>query len=237
MKGVFFALIASLSLLATDATAAEWTSEVEGGAVKTSGNTSTQTINGKAKIVAEYTQWRQTLKGSALNTKDNNATTGEKYDASLKTDYKLSDRSYLFLRLGYESDRFTGYRSRITETLGYGRDLFKTNNFLWNLELGAGARQDRLTDGTRKKSAIFRASSEAKWKISDNTKFAEEASTEGGKSGWITKSVTSLQSHIYGSLSSKIYFGLTHTSKVPVGKTKLDTETGISLVYAFSTKK
>jgi len=238
MKLTILSLLAALPvLLVTPASAADWTTEIEGGAVRTSGNTSTQTVNGKAKIVAEYTQWRQTLKGSALNTRDNNATTGEKYDVSLKTDYKLSDRSYLFLRLGYESDRFSGYRSRVTETLGYGRDLFKTETFLWNLELGGGARQDHLTDNTRKQATIFRGSSLATWKISDSAKFSEEVSEEGGKNGWVTKSTTALQTQVYGSLSSKIYFSLTHTSQVPAGKKKLDTETGISLVYAFSTQK
>jgi putative salt-induced outer membrane protein YdiY len=59
-------------------------------------------------------------------------------------------------------------------------------------------------------------------------------SEDGGADGWVTHGVTSLQSRIYGNLSSKIYVSFTNTSKVPAGRKMLDTETGVNLVYSFA---
>jgi putative salt-induced outer membrane protein len=228
-------MILAAGLHAGEAQGADWSGEVDGGAVRTSGNIETQSLNAHGKLAVRYGPWKQTLRGNALNTQNQGATTGERYRLSLKTNYHLTERSYLFGRIGYVNDRFTGYRSRTTETTGYGRDLIQNERFHWNLELGGGARQDRLVDGTRRQSAILRGATHAAWRISDSTKLKQMISEDGGADGWVTHSVTSLQSRIYGNLSSKIYFRFTNTSKVPAGRKKLDTETGVNLVYSFDT--
>ncbi|OIO67479.1 MAG: hypothetical protein AUJ57_11245 [Zetaproteobacteria bacterium CG1_02_53_45] len=225
-------LVAATSASAEDAES-NWKNNLELGAVKTNGNTQTMTLNSALKMVHDGANLRETLTASANNSTSKNTTTAEKYDASLQEDWKITERDYLFFRLGFESDRFAGFRHRFSETAGYGRDLIKTEDFSWNLELGAGLRQSRFTDRTRKNEAIGRAASNIGWNISESARFTQALSTEGGKSGWSSKSVTGLQHKLNSHLASKISLKLDHNSKVPAATKKLDIETAITLVVSF----
>jgi len=210
-----------------------WSNNVELGAVKTNGNTQTLTLNSAATLTHDGPHLRDTIKASANNSSDRNATTAEKYSISLQEDWKITERDYLFVRIGFESDRFAGFKRRFSETAGYGRDLVKTDRFSWNLELGGGLRQILFTDQSRKNEAIARVSSTLGWEINESARLTQEFSTEGGKSGWASKSVTGLQHKLNSHLSSKIAMKLDHNSKVPTGTKKLDVETAITLVVNF----
>jgi len=231
---VFF-FIAASPACADEATAstATWKNSIELGAVLTSGNTRTTTLNAKGKSVYENDAWRTTVKGSAINSSSSTSTTAEKYDASIKEDWKFSERGYLFLRLSFESDRFSGFKRRTTETIGYGRKLVKTDTFEWSAEIGGGLRQNRLTDNTSNTEGIARASTDADWQFNESSKLTQDLNTEGGANGWTSKSVTALQTALNSHLASKISLSLTHNSQVPAGRKKLDTETAITLVINY----
>jgi len=210
-----------------------WSNNIELGAVKTNGNTQTLTLNSAAKMTHSGTRLRDTITASANNSSDGSATTAEKYAASLQEDWKITERDYLFVRYSFESDRFAGFRHRFSETIGYGRDLVKADQFSWNLELGGGLRQILYTDQSRKNETIGRAATALSWNISESATLTQKFSTEGGKSGWASKSVTGLQHKLNSHLSSKIAMKLDHNSTVPTGTKKLDVETAITLVVNF----
>ncbi len=214
-------------------TPSAFTNNIELGAVQTSGNTKTLAVNAKGTSVHEGESTRQTLKGSANSSSNNNTTTAESYKVSLQDDWKVTERDYVFFRFGFESDRFAGFNRRLSETTGYGRDLIKTDEFLWKGELGGGLRQTRYTDLSKKSEGILRAATNVKWKINDTATFTEDASTEGGKSGWASESITGLQHALNSHLASKISFKVAHNSKVNTGIKKTDIETAISLVVNF----
>ncbi len=223
----------AIALFAASAQAADWKHTYEAGAVVTGGNSKTQTMNLKGHTEAHYKAWTQTFDGSAVNARQNGVTSAEKYTASLKSDYLLSTRDYVFLRLGFESDRFAGYRQRFAETVGYGRILADGERFDWKAEIGAGARQTKQLDKSRLNDAVARAQTDLGWKIGEHAKLTQMLSTEGGKNGWTSRSETALLNQINGNLSSKISLALTHNSTVPAGKKKLDTELALNLVYSF----
>jgi len=237
MKKIYLPLLSLVMITPLAAYAEEepsnWKNNIELGAVQTSGNTKTLTVNAKAKSVHEGDTLRETIAGSANNSTDNNRTTSESYQASGQVDWKITERDYLFIRGSFESDRFAGYRRRFSETVGYGRDLIKTDDLLWKLEAGAGLRQTQYIDRTKKNEAILRSATGLNWKINDSATFTQDISTEGGKSGWATESVTALQHALNSHLSSKISLKLNHNSKVPAGIKKLDVETAITLVVNF----
>lgn len=54
-----------------------------------------------------------------------------------------------------------------------------------------------------------------------------------GSDTTITRAVTALQADIVGNLAMKLSYTVEHTSQVPVGVEKTDTETAASLVYSF----
>jgi putative salt-induced outer membrane protein len=210
-----------------------WKSDVELGFVQTGGNTQTQNLNAKGKVVGDGDEFRTTLEATALNSKDGKATTSEKYSASLQEDWKMSKYDYLFGRIGFDTDRFGGFKRRIRETVGYGRDLIKNDKFHWKAEIGGGLRQSTLTTNEKTNETIARASTGIKWKINDAATFTQDLSTEGGKQGFVSNSVTAIQQKLNGRLSSKISFSAQHTSQVPVGTKKLNTETAITLVWSY----
>jgi len=234
---LFSVLIASGLAYADEAVVAEepksWKSDLELGFVQTGGNTQTQTLNAKGKVVWDGDEFRTTLEGTALSSRDGKVMTSERYTAAIQEDWKMSEVDYLFARVGFSTDRFDGYKRRIRETLGYGRDLIKSDELHWKAELGAGMRQTTLTDNTKKNDAIGRASTAVVWKINDAATFTQDLSTEGGKEGYVSNSVTALQQKLNGRLSTKLSFSAQHTSKVPAGTKKVNTETAITLVWSY----
>ena len=210
-----------------------WKSDLELGFVQTGGNTQTQTLNANGKLVWDHDTFRSTVEGSALSSRDGKAMTAERYTASIQEDWKMSKIDYLFGRIGFATDRFDGFKRRLRETVGYGRDLIKRSDLHWKAEIGAGMRQTTFTTNEKRNDAIGRASTAVMWKINDAATFTQDLSTEGGKQGFVSNSVTAVQQKLNGRLSTKISFSAQHTSKVPVATKKLNTETAISLVWSY----
>jgi len=210
-----------------------WTGEAELGFVSTSGNTETKTVNAKGKISIEISSWRYISELSALKSSNRISTTTEKYGLSGQSDYKFSEYDYFFASLRYEDDRFSGYDYRISEAVGYGRRVIENAKMTLDLELGPGARQSKFDSGVRSKEALLRGAFRFAWTISRASKFEEIITVDAGEDVTITKSVTGLTNQIVGSLAMKISHTVNHTSKVPAGKEKTDSETGVTLVYSF----
>lgn len=228
-------LLMILSLLACSgiASAAEWKSNLELGYVQTGGNTEVSSANAKGKSVRDADEWRTTLQLSALHVSDAVSTTAEKYDFSAQGDYKLTESGYLFVRLGYDTDRKGGFKSRVSETIGYGFDILKTDDKQWNAEVGAGARQIELVNGTNTSEAVGRASTFFSWNINPMATFSEELKIEGGQEGSVSSSVTALSNKLDDNFSSKVSYTVQNTSKVPAGNKKTNTELAIALVLSY----
>ncbi|MFQ5470784.1 MAG: YdiY family protein [Gammaproteobacteria bacterium] len=208
--------------------------EVELGVVLTSGNTETQNVNGKAKLINKNGQWRHTGKFEGLNSSDSGATTAEKYFLSGKSDYRFSEKSYVFGNLTYENDRFSGYEYRTNGTVGMGRQVVSGKALSIDLEAGAGIRQSKLDgSGAKDEESVLRVASDISWVISETTKLSEEISIDAGEDATISKSVTGLKSQIAGNLATKISLTIKNTSDVPVGIEETDTETAVTLVYSY----
>ena len=218
---------------ANEADFSSWSSEAELGYVKTTGNTETESLNFKSAAEYKRTDWVHTLKFETAHNSDNNGTTAEKYLLFLKTKYSISERSYLFGRVQYEDDRFSGYNYQASEVLGYGRKLIKTDELKVNAEVGAGVRQNDLEIGEDTSEGIIVFAGDIDWKINAFANLKEELTIEVGEDRTITKSVTSLKNKLNSLLSSKITYTVKHASEVPVGTKKTDTELAVTLVYAF----
>ncbi len=221
------------TVFAGQAVAEGWGGNAELGYVQTGGNADTSSLNLKGKAVKDGEEWRTTAEAGALKSDSAGTTTSEKYNASVQEDWKLSESGYLFGRLTYEQDKFGGYNSRTTETIGYGFDIMKSDEKQWNAEIGGGARQSEDTTGTKVSDTIVRASTVFNWQINKATKFTQELSTEGGKEGYITKSLTALTNQLAGNLSSKVSYAVQNNSKAPAGTKASDTILSASLVFSY----
>ena len=218
---------------ADEASSKLWKGNAELGIIKTSGNTTTQSINANAGIVYERDRWRHSAKAEILNSSSDNVTSSERYTATGKSDYKFDALSYVFGRLNYENDRFAGYQYRTTEVIGYGRRVINKDAVSLDLEAGPGARQIKFTDGDSNNEAIGRASAMFAWKVSKTATFTEELSSDIGQDSTISESVTALKAQVIGNLAMKVSYKVRIVSKVPIGTKKTDSETALTLVYGF----
>ena len=236
-KTIPIAVCVAAALLGHEALAnpeSAWKGDAELGLLITNGNTKTKNISAKGKVVNDRDRWRHTVTAEALNTSEQGATSSERYYVSGKSDYKLTEKSYTFGLLTYENDRFSGYDHRTTETLGYGRNVIKRETLTLDLEAGLGARQSKISDtGENQNEGLIHLAGSLGWKLSETSTFTEDLSSDIGEKSTVTKSVTALKTQIAGNLASKLSFTAQHSSKVPAGVTKLDTETAITLVYGF----
>lgn len=226
-------LVSHVALAADEGEPAAWKGEAELGLVYTSGNTETDTVSAKAKISREQDKWRHAGEFSALNTSDKTGTTAERYEVKGQSDYKFSKREYIFGIVNYENDRFSGYDYRVSESIGYGRRVLERSDMTLDLEAGPGARQSKLDNGDSDSEFLVRGAAKYAWSISKTSKFTEDLTVEAGQDATITKSVTALSSKINGDLAMRLSYTFKHTSDVPPGIEKTDTETAVTLVYSY----
>lgn len=219
---------------AQESAAEGWSGEAELGFVVTGGNTDTETFNTKIKLSHEAAPWRHTGRLDVLKGSDNGDTNADRVAASVKTDRSLDDASYLYGLLNYEDDEFSGYDYRASESVGYGRRLLRSDAVSLNVEAGFGARQSELSaTGENQDEGIVRVAGLLEWAISDATRFTQELDSETGSDFTVTRSLSALSAQIAGNLAAKFTVRVSHTSDVPPGVDKTDTETSTTLVYKF----
>lgn len=216
-----------------------WAGNAELGFIQTSGNSDTQSFNGKFNLVHELEPSTTSLKLEALTSEEDGTSSKEKYLAELKYDYALSDRSYVASFLGYEDDRFNGYEYQSTLAVGYGYKAWndKKKGKL-ELEVGPGYRRNVLEQRNEdnekiEQEAVGRASLNLLVNIGEGAKFTEVLSVEGGDSKIVYKSDMGIQSTLVGALAMKINYQVKHTTDVPEGKKNTDSLVGVTLVYSF----
>lgn len=203
------------------------------GYVGTSGNTDTQTFETQLRYTMRTQEWVHNAGFQALVAEQDSLTSGERYVLEGKSDYRISDNSYLFGKGNYTDDRFTGYDYQVSAAAGYGYYFSNTDELLLETFLGAGYRQNALLDGEDEGEAMFSLGQNLEWAFTDSSSLTQSLSSEIGEDLTVSRFEIGLISNIIGSVSTKIAFQARHLSEVPVGRKKTDTQTSISLVYQF----
>jgi len=203
------------------------------GYLATSGNTENETFSSNFDLDWNRAPWHHALTGSAVRASTDNVTTAEAYSLDWQSDYDLSERSYVFGLVAWNDDQFSGYDQQIRAVLGYGRRIIATERHALNGEVGAGARQADLRDGTNEDESILRLSGDYRWIISETAEFSQSLSIESGSFNTYTETVTRLTADIRGNLSIVFSYTIKNNSEVPVGIENTDTFTAVALEYAF----
>lgn len=229
--------VAAMSLFCVGTAHAAWSGDVEFGYLATSGNTDTESLNGK--FLAEYDagSWSNKLTAGGAYTTDQSDTTAERYVAADTLAWDINERNYLFVTVDWEKDLFAGVRERLSETIGYGRHVLTGPVHTLDLELGAGARQSQDND-TRERydDAIFRAAMLYGWTISETSKFKQSLKTESGESNTFVESVSELKLAVVGNLYAGLSYTVKYNSDVADGSENTDTYTAVNLSYSFGQK-
>ncbi len=212
-----------------------WTGSGELGYVQTSGNTDTSALNLALNFVYEEDKWRHTLGATALRSEKDGELDAERYTFGAQSDFKLTDRSYLFGALRYDADKFAPYDPVSTLTAGYGYTIVDNGVHYLLGEIGVGYRhQEEAVTGETSDDAIARGRLDYRWAVSDNTELANLFLVESGADNTFLQNDTSLTVAVNSKFAVKAAFQWRHNTDLPPGAVDdTDTQFTTNLVYNF----
>jgi putative salt-induced outer membrane protein len=239
MKSRLAAIIALLIIAAPviaaeqEAPASPWAGKARLGYLATSGNTDNSNLNTAFEIGYSAGSWVHAFDAAAIFATEDSATTAEAYAVGWKSERALSEVNFLYGRLDWRKDRFSGYDQQFAQTVGYGRHLIDTERHSLNGEIGFGARQSDLADGTEESETILTGGLYYKWILSETATFTQDLAVESGSTNTYMESKTALSARLVRNLALVASYTIKSNSEVPVGTEKTDTFTALSLEYAF----
>jgi putative salt-induced outer membrane protein len=239
MKSRLAAIIALLIIAAPviaaeqEAPVSPWAGKARLGYLATSGNTDNSNLNTAFEIGYSAGSWVHAFDAAAIFATEDSATTAEAYAVGWKSERALSEVNFLYGRLDWRKDRFSGYDQQFAQTVGYGRHLIDTERHSLNGEIGFGARQSDLADGTEESETILTGGLYYKWILSETATFTQDLAVESGSTNTYMESKTALSARLVRNLALVASYTVKSNSEVPVGTEKTDTFTALSLEYAF----
>ena len=231
-------ILAPLALVAAQAAGAAegegpWEGKATLGYLATSGNSDSLSVNAGAEVGYTAGRWHHVAEVSAIGAQQEEETTAEAYKAVWRSEYSFSETDYLYGRLRWQKDKFSGYDQQITESVGYGRRLLDNDRHTLNAEVGVGARQSDLRDGTSEEEVILRGALDYTWQFSETAEFGQDFSVESGSENTFIESVSEVKATLVGKLALVASYTIRRNTTVPAGSEKTDTFTALSLEYAF----
>ena len=210
-----------------------WSGNVKLGYLAVTGNTESQSMNAGFEINYKQELWEHQARGAAIGTTESNVSTAEAYDLGWKSARNITENDFLFGRLDWRKDRFASIVEQFSQSVGYGRRLIDSEKHTLNGEVGIGARQSDLADGTDESDTILTGRLDYRWTISENASFGQGLLVEAGDSNTFTESVTEVRANIVSTLALVLSYTVRHNSDVLLGAESTDTRTAISLEYGF----
>jgi len=221
-----------------------WSGSVAGGYVAVRGNSDSTTANFKTEVLYDDKRWHHSALATAVGASQDGDTSAEAYKGLLKTKYDMSETIYAFGLAEYNKDRFSAYDYQVFEVAGLGWRVFRSDSQELNLEAGVGAKQSKLRQpdppepllapGERNVDEfVGRLGAEYHWHISESAVFSEKVASTMGSDNTYIESLTELKTTVVGALSLALGYLVKHNTDVPGGVDKTDSQTSISLEYAF----
>jgi putative salt-induced outer membrane protein len=210
-----------------------WFGHVKFGYLATSGNTENSNMNSSFQLGYTAGKWVHTFDTFAINASENEATTAESYELGWKSERNLSDVDFLFGRLNWRKDRFSGYPEQFSQSVGYGRRLIDKAPHTLNAEIGIGARQAERIDGVQENDGILRAGLDYKWQFSETAAFTQDFVVEAGQNNTYLESISAITARLIGDLALVASYTIKNNSDVLPGTESTDTYSAVALEYAF----
>ncbi len=227
-------MLTPLASIAQDAEeTSPWAGKASLGYLATSGNTENSTLNTALEVSYSQGQWVHAARAFALSASENEVTSAEAYEFGWKSERKLTDHDFLFGRVQWRKDRFGGYATQFSQTVGYGRRLINTDAHKLNAEVGVGARQSELQDTSEENETVYTGGIYYTWQLSKTAQFRQELKAESGSENTYSESVTAISAKLLGDLALVASYTIKHNSDVPALTEKSDRYTALSLEYAF----
>ncbi len=203
------------------------------GYLATTGNSETDSLNMNFAMGWNYAPWHHRFDGLAVRSSTSNVTTAEAYGLAWKSDYDISEIAYWYGLFAWNKDKFSAYDQQVREAVGYGRRLISTERHELSGEVGVGARQADLRDGTSNSEGILRLSGDYRWTISETSRFEQTLAIESGSDNTYLQATSSLSADIRENLAIVVSYTIRNNSDVLPGTEKTDTFTAVSIEYKY----
>jgi putative salt-induced outer membrane protein len=210
-----------------------WSGRVEAGGFISTGNSDVTGLTGVADLTREGLRWRHRVMAQADFQRTAGVTSRERYVAAYQPNYKINDRGYIYGNGQYESDRFLGYFSRYSASVGAGYSVIRRNGLTLDLEVGPAFRQTDYTDRTMQGSLAARGSVELNWTLLSGLVVTQSASGYWERYNSTVRSVSAIEAKLLGPLSARLSYTLQYESEPPDGRVTTDTTSRAALVYTF----
>jgi putative salt-induced outer membrane protein len=220
-----------------------WSTAAELGILSTSGNTVGTSVTGKIDVRQELPDWSNQYMASAYF-KDDETTdidgqtvkqrSAERYEVSAKAGYKLGEpNSTLFVLGSHVDDTFGAYEKYSSMSVGHGSRWHESEKTSLDVEIGPGYFRGERSDGQIENGVTVRAAAALRWQVSESSIFSQTVSVEHSEANTHSNAETALTARINGRMQMKAAFIARSDSNVPLGKKKTDTQTSLTLLYAF----
>lgn len=211
-----------------------WSGEGDLGYNRATGNTTSQSLLTKLKLVYEEGKWSHTGQFEATNTSENDERSAEAYVLKEQSNYAISETTYGFGGLRYEDNRFSGYSYQATLKGGLGKHIIDDGITIFDIEGGVGYRKSEEQDsGETFSEALAIASTRYHRQLTETTKFESDLNVESGKDNTYAELVLGVKVKINSSLALKVGYSVKHNSEVPDDTKNTDTLTSVGLNYSF----
>ena len=210
-----------------------WAGTLSLGYLSTSGNTDTTSYNTKFEVGYTKDSWEHRLLGSSTGAEDSGATTAENYQLGWRTGYNFTERDFVFGTVDWRKDRFAGVTEQLSYAINYGRSVVDTANHQLDLGIGVGYRDSDRADGTSEANAIGRGSLAYNWVWTESSGFTQDLIVESGSDNTYIESVSAVRARLIGDFNLVLSYTIKQNTDVPVGTDKTDTQSAISIEYAF----
>lgn len=220
-----------------------WNTSAELGAITTSGNTAGTSVTGKIDARQELEEWSNQYIATGYFKEDEKRNrdgetvihkSAERFSLSAKAAYKLlDDGKKLFVLGSYVDDKFGAYTTFTTMAVGHAWGWDATDDRRVDLEVGPGYFSGTRATGESENGFTVRGAAALRWKLSPSAVFSHTVSVERGTSNVHSSAEAALSTKINGTMQMKAAFVARNDTNVPEDKKNTDTQTSLTLVYAF----
>lgn len=211
-----------------------WDGKISASGVLSSGNSENAAVGVAVDAARNDGDFKHNIKGFFNLGESDNVTNQRRWGLSYKLDYNFGERTYVYGRVAYEEDQFSGFDYRIFSGAGLGHYFSKSEPFKWKVEGGPGFRYSPIDDTreVEQELAVYGAS-ELDWTIREGVVFEQDFSTTWTEPTTTFQSVTSLSTQLWGDISTGVSFEYRYETDPPPGRENTDTIAKASLSYGF----
>lgn len=208
------------------------------GLALTTGNTDTSNFNLGFNMVYDP-KAHSLFRADAfyLRSANDGLATTDKAGASLRYEYKLTERFYAFAQLGYQRDRFKNVTYLITPMVGGGYYAVKKKDLELTLDASVGAAFEKDSGFDATSSGAFSLGQGFVWKLLPTTTFTEKATglwKTNDTSDWFYHFEMGLAASLIKNFELKVAYLVDYKNQPnPPTLKKTDTVLIAAIVYKF----